>query len=341
MTINESLFDDKTKTILKSYPRGIDYQNPLPHFCERPFKTVNVDMNGQCFLCSCEAWLPLPVGYITDFERLEDIWANPMSRDIQQNITDRQFTYCAVEHCGVIDDDISLDKYYVSINIDESCNLACPSCRKQQIMYTEGAQYEQKKTYINHFVDLINNFSKPLHLTMSGNGDPLASLAMRSLVLDWKPRRSQTIKLFTNGLLIKKLLPESNIFRNIKEYQISVDAGSKAVYEVVRRPGKFSVLQENLQWLADNRAENTSVSLMFCISNNNAADILNFANMCEQFGFHGSFTKLDNWHTFDNFSQADCIGNLQHPLRDTALDQLEIASKMPHISLNPYLQKLI
>jgi Iron-sulfur cluster-binding domain len=340
MTIEQSLLDNKVKYILRSYPRG-SQANAISYSCDHPKRTVNVDLTGDCFLCSCEAWLPLSVGKITDFAHLEDIWNNVTAKELQQDIADKKFTYCAVEHCGIVDKDIVLDQYQVSINIDESCNLACPSCRKEQINHLSGDIFEEKQRYINHFVQLINNFDKPLHLTMSGNGDPLASASMRPLVLNWVPKTNQTIKLFTNGLLMKKLLPDSTIFPNIKEYQLSVDAGSASVYEVVRRPGKFSVLQENLQWLADNRLPGTQVSLLFCVSANNANDIVNFANMCSQFGFIGGITKLDNWYTFDNFSDYDVIGNADHPLRNTALKQLRVVNKMSHISINPFLQKFL
>lgn len=341
MTIEQSLLDNKVKYILRSYPRGHAATVPIVYSCDHPTRTVNVDLTGDCFLCSCEAWLPLSVGKITDFERLEDIWLNPTAKELQQDIADKKFTYCAVEHCGIVGKDILLDRYHVSINIDESCNLACPSCRKEQINHLSGAVFAEKQTYINHFVRLINNFDLPLHLTMSGNGDPLASASMRPLVLNWIPKDNQTIKLFTNGLLMKKLLPNSTIFPNIKEYQLSVDAGSKAVYEVVRRPGKFSVLQDNLQWLSRNRLPDTQVSLLLCVSASNAHDIVNFANMCDQYGFIGGITKLDNWYTFDNFSDHDVIGNLYHPLRNDALAQLRTVSKMSHITINPFLQKFI
>lgn len=340
MTIEQSLLDNKVKYILRSYPRGSNAK-AITYSCDHPSRTINVDLTGDCFLCSCEAWLPLSVGKITDFDRLEDVWNNTTAKELQQDIADKKFTYCAVEHCGIVDKDILLDRYYVSINIDESCNLACPSCRKEQINHLSGSIFEEKQRYIDHFVKLINCFDQPLHLTMSGNGDPLASASMRPLVLNWVPKANQTIKLFTNGLLMKKLLPDSSIFSNISEFQISVDAGSATVYEVVRRPGKFSVLQDNLQWLSRNRLPDTQVSLLLCVSANNAADIVNFADMCNKFGFIGSVTKLDNWYTFDNFADYDVVGNLDHPLRNTALEQLRIVNKMSHITINPFLQKFL
>lgn len=324
---------------LKLYPRGAEYVNPIINHCDSPWKVLTVDLEGNCFLCKCEAHLPLKVGNVLDFNDLHEVWTNKIAIDIQKTILDRSYTFCAVEHCGIVNNDISHDIHYISINIDESCNLACPSCRRSLINHTSGKRFDEKSAMVSHLVKLINKFDKPLHLTMSGNGDPLASLIMRPLVLNWHARIDQTIRLFTNGLLMRKLLPDSPILPNIKAFQISVDAGSKDVYEKVRSPGKFSVLEENLQWLADNKSKDSTVLLMFCLSASNADDIINFANMCKKYKFNGEITKVENWYTFDNFEEQDVMTNPNHPKYQQAVEQLKIVSEMPHIRVGPFLKK--
>ena len=232
---------DSVTHILSLYPRGQDWKEPIRNLCDSPFTVLTVDLEGNCFLCKCEAHLPITVGNILDFADLSEVWDNPIAHELQKTIIDRTYKYCAVQHCGILNQNLTSTHYYLSINIDESCNLACPSCRRELINHTKGEQFDRKSKMVSHLVELINKFDKPLHLTMSGNGDPLASLIMRPLILNWTPKSNQTIKLFTNGLLMRKLLPDSPILSNIQEFQISVDAGSQAVYEVVRRPGKFSV----------------------------------------------------------------------------------------------------
>lgn len=326
--------------MLKWYPRGKEVTGIL-NTCNLPYKALGIDTAGDCYLCQCEAWLPVSVGNILDFNTLEDVWDNPIAHEIQQDVTDKKFTHCAIEHCFIADQDIIFQNHYISVNIDESCNLACPSCRRDLINHTSGDEFERKSKMVNHLVDLINNFDKPVKLVMSGNGDPLASLIMRPLVLNWTPKGNQFIKLFTNGLLMKKLLPSSSVLPHINEYQISVDAGSKDVYEVVRRPGKFNILIDNLEWLSENRTSDTVVYLQFCVSANNAHDIVNFADMCKKYNFIGNVTKLDNWNTFDDFNQMDVIDNTSHVLHNIALEQLRIVDQYPNICLNSYLKKLL
>ena len=326
--------------LLKLYPRGQSFTG-ITNSCNLPYRAVSIDSSGNCYVCQCEAWLPVTVGNILDFASLEDIWNSNTAQQLQNDVDQKQFSYCAVKHCFITDKSINFEHYYISINIDESCNLACPTCRRSAINHTSGPLFEQKQKMITHLVKLIDNFKKPLRLVMSGNGDPLASLTMRPLVLNWAPTENQSVKLFTNGLLMKKLLPDSPILPHINEFQISVDAGSQDVYERVRRPGKFSVLQENLQWLSENLNKDTKVFLQFCLSAANAGDIVNFANMCDKYGFVGNITKLDDWGTFDNFSQQDVVDNQQHPLHQLAIEQLTTVRHLSYICLNSYLQNII
>ena len=334
------LLSDSVTHILSLYPRGQDQQEPIRNLCDSPFTVLTVDLEGNCFLCKCEAHLPISVGNVLDFTDLSEVWSNPIARELQKTIIDRTYKYCAVQHCGILNQNLTSTHYYLSINIDESCNLACPSCRRELINHTNGEKFDRKAKMVAHLVDLINKFEQPLHLTMSGNGDPLASLIMRPLILNWVPNSNQSIKLFTNGLLMRKLLPDSPILPNINEFQISVDAGSQDIYEQVRHPGKFNLLEDNLQWLADNRPAGAQVRLMFCLGAGNYTDIINFANMCSKYNFKGEITKIENWGTFDNFRVQDVMTN-PGPEYDQAIDQLRGVSAMPHITIGSLLKQLL
>jgi len=328
-------------TWMQSHVRGQNYSGPpITHHCTQPWKTLVVNLEGDCFVCLCEAHLPIPVGAITDFDAIEDVWTSDAAQVLQQTILDKTFTYCAVTDCGIIERDI-ISGHHININIDESCNLACPTCRRGMINHTSGPLFEKKLAQVNHFVKLINKFDQPTNLVMSGNGDPLASLIMRPLFLNWNPLPNHSIELATNGLLMKKLLPNSPILPNIKTFKISVDAGTKEIYEQVRRPGKFSIIKENLDWLAINRRPGVAVNLMFCISVANVGDMINFANMCKDYGFAAKYTHVTDWNTFDNFASQDVIINTDNPLHPLAVEQLQTIATMPHVDLSPTLKRLL
>jgi len=314
---------------------------PILNSCERPLRSLSIDHRGDCYICICERWLPISVGNINDFNTLDEVWSNPIAKTIQASIANRDYQYCDVERCGIMDYSIAQPNYHISVNMDDSCNLACPSCRPGMINYTEGKIFNDRLKLVNHFLKLLENFNESAKVILIGGGDPLSSLIMRPIVLNWVPKNNQTITLFTNGLLMKKLLPDSTVFDHISEFQISVDAGSKEVYEVVRRPGKFKILKENLDWLIDNNPRHSKVTLNYTVSANNATDIENFVTMCEHYGFCGMITRLEDWNTFDDFASQAVLNYPTHPLHQTALSQLRNADKSSQIMLAPNIKTLL
>lgn len=314
-----------------AYRRGADHGQPITNHCDHPYRTATIDLNGNCLLCICDAWLPISVGNILEFDNLQKIWTNPSAEAIQQTIVSGEYTHCAVYNCGILDRSMKRPSYYINLAIDDSCNLACPSCRREARNYTSGEVFDSKLRQINHLVKLLENFDQPLEIILTGNGDPLASTIMRPLILDWQPKSNQQVVLFTNGLLMRKLMPQSPIFPHVSRFQISIDAGSAEVYEKVRAPGKFAHLVENLDWLHKNVDNPSKVVLKFVLSSMNVNDVENFSNFCKHYGFQGEITKLDDWATFDNFLDYDVVGNQQHADHNVARQQLMRVADQSHL----------
>ena len=322
-----------------SIPRNRDLQLSIKNRCNWPHYTLLVDHAGNCFICQCEAWLPVSVGHIKDFDRLEDVWSNQIARDVQYDIDSKKFTHCAVDRCGIVDHDNLLDQFTVYINIDPSCNLACPSCRSEAVMITQGAEYQQRLQDVNHLIKLLQEFDQPTRIIMSGNGDPLASTIMRPLIHQFQPRANQKIRLFTNGLLMEKQLANSTVLDHIDQFLLSIDAGSAKVYEQVRRPGRFDVLLKNLQWLSE---LDRSVGINFVLQQANWHDIENFILLAQRFGFHPNITRLEDWGTWSEFEDQDVIGNVSHPDHLLALQELRrVYSLYPQVGWGSSLPVLV
>jgi MoaA/NifB/PqqE/SkfB family radical SAM enzyme len=126
----------------------------------------------------------------------------------------------------------------------------------------------------------------------------LASTIIRPLIKKYKPKSNQTFKLFTNGLLIKKQLADTNILDNITEFSISVDAASQEVYENIRRGGSWSVLLENFDYLKFIN-KNRLTTLNFAVQQSNFKDLQNFVDLCQHYGFNANIHGLDNWGTWN------------------------------------------
>jgi len=342
--------------VMKSHPRGRQEKNPITHSCNRPFKGVTIDMYTNCMLCVCDGWLPVPVGKITDFERLEDIWDNPKAHEIQQNVADKKFTWCAVEHCGIKHRDNYESMYQVIFGLDDSCNLQCPSCRREKRLHDSGPLYEEKLQAVNHAVNLLNKFEPRVHILFNCSGDPLASPISRPMLQSYIGKDSQSFTLFTNGLLIKKQLPKTKLFDRITEYLISVDAGSKEVYEQIRLGGSWEVLMENFEFLKEQNLSNR-VILQYVVQKKNYQDIFNLAKLCNQFGFSADLSQLDDWGTWNNgyskqpdawtiangtFQDHNVLDSL-HPENQKCKEIFKefLQQKHSNIRLTPRLQQLL
>ena len=256
-------------------------------------------MFTNCMLCICSGWVPRPVGKITDFSRLEDIWDNPRAHEIQNDVTDKKFTWCAVEHCGIKHHNNHESIYQIVLAIDDSCNMQCPSCRRENRMYTEGPLYEEKLRAVQHTVDLLNKFDKRAHIMFNCSGDPLASYISRPFLQSYVGNKKQTFTLFTNGLLIKKLLPTTGIFPRITEYRISIDAGTPEIYKQVRVGGDWDTLMESLDFLKE-QGLSRLVYLQFVVQKNNFRDIPNFVQLLDKYNFNGNLTNLDDLGTWNS-----------------------------------------
>lgn len=344
---------------LKSMTRGKDYQ-PITNRCLIPNYTITIDSESNCFLCGCNGWLPVPVGKVTDFNSISEVLSSPTALMIRKDVADKKYTWCAVEQCGIINrniDNNNVKVYNLNIGIDNSCNLACPSCRRESMMISSGPIYEQKLQDTQHIMKWLENFNETIFINFGGSGDPLASSILRPLILSYIPKHNQHFVIGTNGLLVKKLMPKSKIAKSVSNYKISVDAGSAEVYEQVRRPGQWNDLLDNLQWLKDNRIPNQSIELSFLVQRTNYQDIPRFVDLCEQFGFVGTLDSLVDWGTWnptpvetpDAYTLANGtfldhdVANPNHPKHKEFVNEIKnfLLLKQNCVTMKPYFNKFL
>ena len=311
--------------------------------CNNPEKTLSIDNQGNCFVCSCDGWLPVSVGHILDFNSIEEVWQSPVAKELQKDIMiDKKFTHCSVDYCGIKNYNCIGEDYYISINIDESCNLQCPTCRNHFINFTSGNIYENKLSWSEHIKTLLSKFKQSAQIVMSGNGDPFASLIYRPLILNTIPFSKHRYKIMTNGLLLRKLLKQTAIYPNITEYSISIDAGDAETYEKIRVRGKWNVLIENLDFLKEELKDrsNISVNLNFCLQQNNVRSLKNFADLAEHYDWTGTVHPLEDWATYKNFKEHDIL-DPAHKLHEEMINELNSIASKKNINIQSKLKNYI
>lgn len=301
--------------------RKMDFSKDLKlqgKYCYHPFNTITVDGFGDVYVCICQAWLPISVGKIWEFKNLRDIIQSPRAREIQTSILDGSYRYCDDRTCSIIQEgslenriDHRPDQVnWINFSIDSSCNLSCPSCRKEFTFVNEGPEFDQKIKIAEHLAKLINRHKTSfLKFSLAGDGDPFASLIYRHLLsmLKLEGKRIE-VELITNGILAKAHWHKiSGIHKNLIRTKLSFDAGSETVYNVTRRGGDWNKLIDSTKFLVKWKQKNYSdmiITANFVVQTANYRDMPLYVDLCDKLGVDEiNFQKIVDWGTFDNFAK--------------------------------------
>ena len=138
-------------------------------YCTFPFENVEVNSDGKLYFC-CSSWQNKPFG---DYEShtISKEWNSVNAQDIRASIIDGSYKYCNKEICPYLQgrslkkfSDLSEEQrtYFTEkkviiekppinliLNYDQSCNLACESCRLEKISY--NADSPEYKKLLNSY----------------------------------------------------------------------------------------------------------------------------------------------------------------------------------------------
>lgn len=351
------------------FPEGhhlIDAREYLSNkFCTAPFRTLSSAYNGDTFVCGCPAWLPYPVGNLLKTDSAETLWNSPEAQAIRASIHDGSFRYCSRTLCPLINGrtlpkkseitEAPLQSYIhnkstvlenypsvVELNHDNSCNLACPSCRPALKM----AKAEEFDAYaIATRKSIIPLLKKTRgHVYISGGGEPFASKHYRDILKQLNPGEFPHVHiiLMTNGLLIDREMWRhfGHLNPMFSGVCVSIDAANAETYENVRRPGKWSQLLRGIEFLAELRASSAirALCLNFVVQRANFRQIPEFIRLGESWGADFFwFQKMANYGSFpgSEFEKQD-VSNPLHPdyaefvriLRDPLLQSEKVDAHM-------------
>jgi MoaA/NifB/PqqE/SkfB family radical SAM enzyme len=298
-----SLYMQRTRNL-----PGIKTHIP-PNQCIYPWYQINISNEGLVFVCACDAWVPFPVGHVMNFNSIEEIFNSKQAQEIQQSITLGEYKFCDTVHCPVASG-LGLERkydYVIQVGIDKSCNLQCPSCRKE-MMFLDGEEFlNERLAWCDRIRDWIRQLPDAnINLLLGSNGEVFAShLYKEILKTEFNSLVSYSIR--TNGTLIKRHIDGLKFLPNLKEIEVSIDAASQAVYENVRRPAKWSNLLENLNYIIELRKTyNFIITGNFVIQRATLSDTISFIKFCQEREMSPSPTLLQDWYTFEDFD-AECV----------------------------------
>jgi MoaA/NifB/PqqE/SkfB family radical SAM enzyme len=245
-------------------------------FCATPFEKIETLVDGTVAPC-CSVWTKMRLGRI-DSRSAERIWNGTHAQEMRTSILDGSFRYCNKRRCAAIVANTLPDRTAVTtphlraiidqnrvvlddkprlihLAHDYTCNLACPSCRAELAGTGEDQQSRLEIVERNFFQPLLMH-GHEMVVSLSGQGDPWASPHYRSL-LRYLAEHDLNIQLLiaTNGLLMtpQRWAQFSGLEKYDCRVDVSIDACTPWVYEVVRRPGRWEKLEPNLRFIAAKR----------------------------------------------------------------------------------------
>ena len=244
------------------------------HACIVPFKHIEIHSQGHVSAC-CHTWLPTWVGnFLTD--SVDEVLNNLGRKRIQEDMRVGEFSHCN-DLCPQLNtflnggdfywDIIPIKKLdetleYATMNVgfsyDLSCNLQCPSCRNNLIVWRpddpndeDGQRIKKIHEKVKDLVNVLLTQHKIVNLNITGSGDAFASPLYWDYLVELASQpvpENLRLTLKTNGVMmteenwnaIKPLWPI------ISYIEVSIDAATEPTYQVVRKNGNFKKLQKNL-----------------------------------------------------------------------------------------------
>jgi MoaA/NifB/PqqE/SkfB family radical SAM enzyme len=288
----------------------------------------------------CPSWLTIPYGKTSN---LNEVWNGEVANLVRESILDGTYKYCSKTECPYLSQFIIegttkafKKKENVKLNLngpssinfafDRSCNLSCPSCRKDIFIPTKSdIQIIEEKN--NNIINVFGKSIKTLYLC--GSADPFASKTLKNMLLNFDRSKFPNIKhihLHTNGLLLTEEMWNklSHIHDLIHSIEISVDAATKETYEKIRRGGKWEILLKNLEFISTLKL--SDVRLSFVVQDSNYMEMCDFNNLViKLFNYNATtyFNKITNWGTYtESEFQQKQIWNESHPYFNKFLIEL-------------------
>lgn len=326
-------------------------------FCMRPFEHLEIHNESTTTdkirtYCCCPTWIKTSFGYIYDPEisqnsfllkkSFDEVWNSDKAIDFRKSVLDGSFKYCHIDRCPYIQhntlpykknylefiNQTIKDDYKISspreLNLcyDRSCNLACPSCRKNFMYIKKDTDEYKLKIQLNSLIlDFIHKDNFYLQINCTGSGDPFASNIFQDFLsrIDYQKNNKIKILLQTNGVLFteenwKKIQNISKL--DYKSVLISLDAAKEETYNKIRVGGDWKKLMKNLDFIANLYYEYLLdyVQLDFVVQQQNYKEIPAYIEKARNYGFGVYFSRLLNWDTWNEneFNRHD-IFNINHP----------------------------
>lgn len=319
------------------------------NFCDSPFSTINIQNKGDVYLCLCRPWTTKgKIGNIYD-TGLRELWNGEWMQDFRSTIYDQSFKYCNPDRCWKANNldkietfqglDIPALPTIIQLqDLDDNCNLKCPSCRLG-LRYTDKPNPEVDKV-LNHLIDVYQDFDRPVYISADGSGEFLSSRSyLNFLQRDNLPEHFY-FYINTNGTLINKNIDLIERRKDkIKAFTFSLDAATPETYTRIRGHNFATVLSG----IKKVKALGINVVAQFVVQQQNYKEITMYHELCQDLGvdFIGIQGLLHWGHPSDEWWAANRLEDNPAVDLDVLREQIIKFKKADSVSVGGTLDALL
>jgi len=323
--------------------------------CSEPFVQMQTNSNGRLFGC-CPGWPEYEFGSFKT-EDPDSVWNSIYAKVFRLSIINRTFVFCKKTNCPKLkQQDVILEDQTERYNhetlevprwiypaLDHSCNLYCSSCRNER-MVTAGRDLLEGEYYVDRLIS-SGWFREDSRLQLSAAGEVFSGTVNQRLL--WGLPVKCDVWIVSNGVLFTKqkfeLLSEKY---NKISVNISIDAASASVYEVVRRGGDWDALVSNLKYLGEKRVDGriSEFYINFTVQRENYRDLPEFVRLAKEIHADAAIIKpIYNWGTYTaeeykEIAMFDAAnGTISEELREVLLSPI---MSEPIVSLKWFKERL-
>ncbi len=314
-------------------------------YCLQPFTNVDIHSNYGVRCCS-ESWMPEWIGDFSE-KTLKEIWNSDILQAIRASILDGSYSFCDWHQCPfycndnyylytreqlenpaglspvhasritkyapwiryILEENTKVDIFPANYNLayDESCNLACPSCRKKTVTYRSGPEYLFRLGIHKKLLSEVkeNGFENIGRFNLTGAGEPFISKIFTDFLYNFDGEKYPRldINIQSNGILFT---PDAwrkmkKIHSNINEVIVSLDASRPETYKQIRVNGSYEKLLSNIEFLASLRREGKirRFMLAFVVQKKNYHEMPDAIRIGKSFGVDlFIFNLLNDWKSW-------------------------------------------
>lgn len=307
-------------------------------FCEIPFHEVRLGGDGRMTGCGCSAYVDewwAPFGNYT-YEPYEKMWHSVSARIFRLSILNQTYCFCREELCKDmsatrIENEMvarresiqeSETPLRIVCDIDDVCNLACPSCRKTPKYLEDGPDYQRRMSNAEKLKE-SGWLEKADLLNLAGYGEVFYSRVYRNLLYHNETKKRKHIMITTNGMLFN----ENEFLHLMEDYEkisvvISIDGTDKLTYEKLRPGARFETLVRTLEMLSKHRqsGELSFWGVNFVVQKENYIQMKDMIRWAEKLGVDTLYfmqilnLMQDSKTDFDKVNMANGDGSLKSEL---------------------------